>query len=145
MNELHWLPAVEAARRIAAGELSPVELVGALLDRIDRIDPALHSVVRVDREAAMQEARNAEAEARAGRLRGPLHGVPIGVKDIIDVAGQPTTCQSRILADKLASADATCVQGMREAGAIVLAKLTTHEFAIGGPSFDLPWPPARNP
>lgn len=64
MNELHWLPAVEAARRIAAGELSPVELVGALLDRIDRIDPALHSVVRVDREAAMQEARNAEAEAR---------------------------------------------------------------------------------
>ena len=72
MNELHWLPAVEAARRIAAGELSPVELVGALLDRIDRIDPALHSVVRVDREAAMQEARNAEAEARAESHAGTV-------------------------------------------------------------------------
>ena len=81
---------------------------------------------------------------RAG-CAGPLHGVPVGIKDIIDVAGLPTTCHSKILQDNLATADAVCVQKLRGAGAIVLGKLSTHEFAIGGPSFDLPWPPARNP
>ena len=80
-----------------------------------------------------------------GRPRGPLHGVPVGIKDIIDVAGLPTTCHSKILIDNVASADAVCVARLRGAGAIVLGKLSTHEFAIGGPSFDLPWPPARNP
>jgi len=78
-------------------------------------------------------------------VRGPLHGVPVGIKDIIDVAGLPTTCHSKILADNIAVADAVCVSRLRGAGAIVLGKLSTHEFAIGGPSFDLPWPPARNP
>ena len=82
---------------------------------------------------------------RAGRLRGPLHGVPVGIKDIIDVAGLPTTGHSKILQDNLATADAVCVEKLRGAGAIVVGKLSTHEFAIGGPSFDLPWPPARNP
>jgi aspartyl-tRNA(Asn)/glutamyl-tRNA(Gln) amidotransferase subunit A len=81
----------------------------------------------------------------AGRPRGPLHGVPVGIKDIIDVAGLPTTCHSKILMDHVAAADAVCVAKLRGAGAIVLGKLSTHEFAIGGPSFDLPWPPARNP
>jgi aspartyl-tRNA(Asn)/glutamyl-tRNA(Gln) amidotransferase subunit A len=71
--------------------------------------------------------------------------VPVGIKDIIDVAGLPTTCHSKILEDHRAKADAVCVQKLRGAGAIVLGKLSTHEFAIGGPSFDLPWPPARNP
>jgi aspartyl-tRNA(Asn)/glutamyl-tRNA(Gln) amidotransferase subunit A len=74
-----------------------------------------------------------------------LHGVPVGIKDIIDVAGLPTTCHSKILIDNVAAADAVCVSRLRGAGAIVLGKLSTHEFAIGGPSFDLPWPPARNP
>src|SRR5437868_4921917 len=90
-------------------------------------------------------AKQAETEAMAGRLRGPLHGVPVGIKDIIDVAGLPTTGHSKILQDNIAAADAVCVQKLRGAGAIVLGKLSTHEFAIGGPSFDLPWPPARNP
>ena len=93
----------------------------------------------------MAAARAAEAEIAAGRPRGPLHGVPVGIKDIIDVAGLPTTCHSKILIDNVASADAVCVTRLRGAGAIVLGKLSTHEFAIGGPSFDLPWPPARNP
>jgi aspartyl-tRNA(Asn)/glutamyl-tRNA(Gln) amidotransferase subunit A len=80
-----------------------------------------------------------------GRPRGPLHGVPIGIKDIIDVAGLPTTCHSKILVGKVARADAQVVAKLRAAGAIVLGKLSTHEFAIGGPCFDLPFPPARNP
>jgi Amidase len=90
-------------------------------------------------------ARAAEAEIASGRQRGPLHGVPVGIKDIIDVAGLPTTCHSKLLIDNIASIDAVCVSRLRGAGAIVLGKLSTHEFAIGGPSFDLPWPPARNP
>src|SRR5437868_15046628 len=81
----------------------------------------------------------------AGRTRGRLHGLPVAVKVIIDVAGLPTTCHSKILIDNIAKADAVCVSRLRGAGAIVLGKLSTHEFAIGGPSFDLPWPPARNP
>jgi aspartyl-tRNA(Asn)/glutamyl-tRNA(Gln) amidotransferase subunit A len=145
VTELHWMTAGEAARAIAARELSPVALMTALLERIGRLDPKLHVFIRLDAEAAMAAARAAEAEIAAGRPRGPLHGVPVGVKDIIDVAGLPTTCHSRILIDNIAAADAACVARLRGAGAIVLGKLATHEFAIGGPSFDLPWPPARNP
>lgn len=145
MSELHWLTAAEAARAIAAGKLSPVALMTALLERIGRLDPKLNVFIRLDAEAAMEAARAAEAEIAAGRLRGPLHGVPVGIKDIIDVAGLPTTCHSRILIDNIAASDAVCVARLRGAGAIVLGKLSTHEFAIGGPSFDLPWPPARNP
>src|SRR5438105_784491 len=145
MSEPHWLSAVEAARAIAARELSPVELMSALLERIGRLDPKLNAFIRLDGEAAMDAARAAEAEIASGRLRGPLHGVPVGIKDIIDVAGLPTTCHSKVLIDNLAAADAVCVSRLRGAGSIVLGKLSTHEFAIGGPSFDLPWPPARNP
>ena len=145
MSELHWLPAAEAARAIAARELSPVELTLALLDRIERLDPTLNVFIRLDGDAAMAAARAAEAEIASGHPRGPLHGVPVGIKDIMDVAGLPTTCHSKILIDNIAAADAVCVARLRGAGAIVLGKLSTHEFAIGGPSFDLPWPPARNP
>ncbi len=145
MSDLHWLTAAEAAQAIAARKLSPVELMTALLERIGRLDPKLHVFIRLDGEAAMDAARAAEAEIVAGRLRGPLHGIPVGIKDIIDVAGLPTTCHSKILVDNIAAADAVCVSRLRGAGAIVLGKLSTHEFAIGGPSFDLPWPPARNP
>jgi aspartyl-tRNA(Asn)/glutamyl-tRNA(Gln) amidotransferase subunit A len=145
VTELHWLGAAEAAHAIAARELSPVELMAALLGRIAALDPKLNAFIRLDGEAAMEAAKAAEAEATAGRLRGPLHGVPVGIKDIINVAGLPTTGHSKILEGNLATADAVCVEKLRGAGAIVVGKLSTHEFAIGGPSFDLPWPPARNP
>jgi aspartyl-tRNA(Asn)/glutamyl-tRNA(Gln) amidotransferase subunit A len=145
VSDLHWMTAGEAAQAIAAQKLSPVELMNALLQRIGRLDPRLNVFIRLDAEAAMETARAAEAEAASGRLRGPLHGVPVGIKDIIDVASLPTTCHSKILIDNVAAADAMCVSRLRGAGAIVLGKLSTHEFAIGGPSFDLPWPPARNP
>src|SRR5947209_9113555 len=145
MIDLHWMTVAEAARAIAARELSPVELMNALLERISRLDPKLNVFIRLDGAAAMEAARAAEAEIVSGRRRGPLHGVPVGIKDIIDVAGLPTTCHSKILVDNIATADAVCVSRLRGAGAIMLGKLSTHEFAIGGPSFDLPWPPARNP
>ncbi len=87
MSELHWLTAAEATREFAARRLSPVELVTALLARIERLDPKLHAFIRLDADAAMDAARAAETEIAAGRVRGPLHGVPIGIKDIIDVAG----------------------------------------------------------
>jgi aspartyl-tRNA(Asn)/glutamyl-tRNA(Gln) amidotransferase subunit A len=134
VSELHWLSAAEASRAYAARRLSPVELLSALLARIDRLDPRLHAFTRLDAEAAMDAARAAEAEIAKGRVRGPLHGVPVGVKDIIDVAGLPTTCHSKILLDNIATADSVTVGRLRQAGAIILGKLATHEFAIGGPA-----------
>ena len=97
MSELPWLTASEAVREFAARRLSPVELLNALLARIERLDPKLHAFIRLDADAAMDAARAAETEIAAGRIRGPLHGVPVGIKDIIDVAGLPTTCHSKIL------------------------------------------------
>jgi aspartyl-tRNA(Asn)/glutamyl-tRNA(Gln) amidotransferase subunit A len=145
MTDPHWMTAAEAARAIAAKTLSPVELTQVLLERISRLDPKLNAFIRIDSDAALAAAKAAEAEIAAGRPRGPLHGVPVGIKDIIDVAGMPTTCHSKILIDNIAASDAVCVSRLRAAGAIVLGKLSTHEFAIGGPSLDLPWAPARNP
>ena len=109
MSELHWLTAAEAARAFAARTLSPVELLTALLARIERLDPKLHAFIRLDADAAMDAARAAETEIAAGRVRGPLHGVPVGIKDIIDVAGLPTTCHSKILVDNVAKADAAVI------------------------------------
>jgi aspartyl-tRNA(Asn)/glutamyl-tRNA(Gln) amidotransferase subunit A len=145
MNELHWLTIAETAAAFAARRVSPVELVSALLSRIERLEPRLHAFVRLDADLAMDAARAAEREIAAGRIRGKLHGIPVGLKDIIDVAGLPTTCHSKILLDNVARADATVTAKLRQAGAVILGKLATHEFAIGGPSFDLPFPPARNP
>lgn len=145
MTELHWLTLSEASRGFASRTLSPVEYLTALLQRIDKLDPTLHTFIRLDADAAMDAARAAEKDIAANRIRGPLHGIPIGVKDIIDVAGLPTTCHSKILLDNVAPHDAAVIARLRAAGALVLGKLSTHEFAIGGPSFDLPFPPARNP
>ncbi len=145
MTEPCWLSATQASQAIAARRLSPVELVEALLGRIARLEPVLHTFVHLDAEMALDAARAAEREISAGRRRGPLHGVPVGIKDIIDVAGLPTTCHSKLLLDNIAKVDAAVTAKLRAAGAVILGKLATHEFAIGGPSFDLPFPPARNP
>ncbi|HUZ62352.1 MAG TPA: amidase [Acetobacteraceae bacterium] len=145
MTDLHWLTAAEAAAAFRARTLSPVEYLQALLARIAAVDPQINAFIRLDADAALAAARAAEAEIAAGRARGPLHGIPVGIKDIIDVAGLPTTCHSRVLLDNVAAADAAVVARLRAAGAIPFGKLSTHEFAIGGPSFDLPFPPARNP
>lgn len=145
MSAVHWLSISEVSDAFAARSLSPVELLSTLLERIEKLDPQLHAFIRLDAEAALDAARAAATEIGAGRIRGPLHGVPIGVKDIIDVAGLPTTCHSKILLDNVARQDAAVIVRLRQAGAVIIGKLSTHEFAIGGPSFDLPFPPARNP
>jgi aspartyl-tRNA(Asn)/glutamyl-tRNA(Gln) amidotransferase subunit A len=126
-------------------EFSPVEVTQALLDRIAGHDATLHSFIRVTPEVALAEARAAERELAAGRRRGPLHGIPYAVKDIIETAGIPTTGHSKLCQDYLPAADAHLVTLLKAGGAVLMGKLATWEFALGGPSWDLPWPPARNP
>jgi aspartyl-tRNA(Asn)/glutamyl-tRNA(Gln) amidotransferase subunit A len=140
-----FLTIAEAATLIGKRELSPVELVESRLNRIEKLDPTLHCFIRLMGEEARATARTAEAEIMAGRSRGPLHGIPIALKDIYETKGIPTTAHSKVLIDYVPRQDATSVRLLTEAGAIVLGKLATHEFAFGGPSFDLPWPPPRNP
>ena len=135
----------EAARQIAAKRLSPVELTRACLDRVHKLDNQLHAFIRLTEERALAEARAAERAIMADGPSGPLHGIPIGLKDIVDTKGIPTTCQSKILADNVPGADAACAEKLAAAGTVLIGKLATREFADGGPSFDLPAPPARNP
>src|SRR5438874_8902947 len=140
-----YLTIAEAARLIQQREVSPVELVDSRLARIEKLDGKLHSFIRVLADQARADARAAESEIAAGRYRGPLHGIPIGLKDIYETAGVATTGHSKVMQDHVPKADAFSVAKLRQAGALVMGKLATHEFAFGGPSFDLPWPPARNP
>lgn len=134
-----------AARQIESGLLSPVELTEALLDRIEALDGQLDSFLMVTADRARTDAREAEKEIAAGRYLGPLHGIPFGLKDIYDTAGVRTTGHSRTAENRVPTTDATTTARLTAAGGILMGKLATHEFAHGGPSFDLPWPPARNP
>src|SRR6476620_100503 len=140
-----YLTIAEAARLIAAKELSPIELLDSRLQRIERLDGRLNSFIRVLTDQARAAARTAEAESADGKYRGPLHGIPIGLKDIYETGGIATTGHSKVMRDHVPKADAFSVKKLRDAGAVLVGKLATHEFAFGGPSFDLPWPPARNP
>ena len=135
----------EASALIAARKLSPVELTQICLDRAAKLDPILHAFILQTPERALVEARAAEARVMAGRARGPLDGIPIAHKDIYCTAGLPTTAHSKLLQHHVPAEDARTVTMLAEAGTVMLGKLSTHEFAMGGPSFDLPWPPARNP
>jgi aspartyl-tRNA(Asn)/glutamyl-tRNA(Gln) amidotransferase subunit A len=139
------LSAAEAGRAIAGGTLSPVALTEAYLDRIAALDGELHSYVLVLHDEALAAARTAEREIRDGRGRGPLHGVPIGLKDIYKTKGIRTTAGSRVYLDHVPDEDAESWVRLRDAGMILLGKQETHEFAIGGPDVMLPFPPARNP
>jgi aspartyl-tRNA(Asn)/glutamyl-tRNA(Gln) amidotransferase subunit A len=141
----YFLTIAEASALIQQRVLSPVELTTAFLDRIAAVDPQLNAYLLVTADAAMDQARAAEAEIMAGRWRGPMHGIPYALKDIYCTKGIRTTSHSRTRADYVPDFDATTVAKLRDAGAVLLGKLSTHEFAHGGPSFDLPWPPARNP
>jgi aspartyl-tRNA(Asn)/glutamyl-tRNA(Gln) amidotransferase subunit A len=135
----------QAAKQIAAKQLSPVELTRACLERVHALNSQLHAFIHLTEERALTEARAAEAAIMANGPAGPLHGIPIGLKDIVDTKGIPTTCQSKLLQDNVPDSDATCAERLAAAGTVLIGKLTTHEFADGGPSFDLPSPPARNP
>jgi len=135
----------ELAHRIRHRKVSPVELTQTYLDRIALLDGQLHSFNCVMAERALHEARQAEDDIIAGRWRCALHGIPIAAKDIIDVEGVPTTAQSAVRQHHVAASDAAVVSQLRRAGAIILGKTATAEYAIGGTQFDLPWPAARNP
>ena len=139
------LTVAEASRAIADRSLSPAALTEAYLDRIDALDGELHSYVTVLREAALDAAGAAAREIAAGRSRGALHGIPIGLKDIYKTRGIRTTAGSPRYQDYVPDEDAKTWARLRDAGAILLGKHETHEFAIGGPDFGLPFPPARNP
>ncbi|SHG20927.1 Asp-tRNA(Asn)/Glu-tRNA(Gln) amidotransferase GatCAB subunit A [Streptoalloteichus hindustanus] len=123
------LTAVAAA--IRARDLSPVELVDSVLDRVERVEPLLDAYVAIAAEQARRAAREAENELAAGRDRGPLHGIPMGLKDLIDVAGTATTASSRVRAEHRAEADSTVAARLRAAGAVLVGKTHTHEFAYG--------------
>lgn len=145
MSELAFLTVAEAAELLHTKKLSPVEYAQTLIERIERHDGKLNAFLRFAPEIALEDARRAEAEIMRGGWRGPFHGMPYGLKDIIDYAGLPTTAHSKILEGNVAGADAVVTRKLRAAGGVFMGKLSTHEFALGGPSFDLPWPPARNP
>jgi aspartyl-tRNA(Asn)/glutamyl-tRNA(Gln) amidotransferase subunit A len=143
---LHTLAATEIVDRVRAGRLSVVDLVEACMGRIDASDPAIEAWVTVDRAGARQAAADLDAEARAGRLRGPLHGVPVGLKDIFHAAGLKTTAGARGFADVVATADARSVARLRAAGAVILGKVHTTEFAFQDPAVTRnPWRPDRTP
>ena len=136
----------EAARRIADGTLTPSALLEACLGRISATDDAVHAWVSVDEAGARATARERTEEARAGRRRGPLHGIPVAIKDVFHVAGMTTTCGAAPAFHAAATADATSVARLRAAGAVVLGKAHTTEFAYfePGPTRN-PWNPAHTP
>ena len=140
------LSIVDAAAAIRAGRLSATGLVEACLGRIDACEDEVQAWIAVDRQGALATARRLDADARAGRFHGPLHGIPVGLKDIIDAAGLKTTAGARGFADRMPREDAPCVARLRAAGAVILGKLQTTEFAFGDPAVTRnPWDASRTP
>ncbi|HZQ92449.1 MAG TPA: amidase [Terriglobales bacterium] len=134
-----------AAQLLTAKQLSPVELTQGCLSRIERLDGKLNSFIRVTAESALAAAKTAEVEIQRGEYRGPLHGVPIALKDLADVAGLPTTAGSNLYKDRIAAEDAEVVRRLKAAGAVLLGKLNMQEFAYGGSSVVSAFGPTRNP
>ncbi len=146
MSEPYHLSVSESADQIKRGQLSPVDLAQSLLDRIDSLDPTLQAWVTIDREEVLNTARQREEELARGEVRGPIHGVPVGLKDIFYTAGMKTTACSRIYADFVPNYDGTCVARIKEAGGIILGKAVTTEFATADPSPTYnPWDLAHTP
>ena len=146
MTAPYRLGVSESAHQIRRGALSPVTLVEALLARIDALEPSLQAWVTIDRDQVLDAARERETEVKQGRFRGPLHGVPFGIKDIFYTEGMATTACSRILADFVPDYDAPCVAKLKAAGAIVLGKTVTTEFAASDPPpTRSAWNPAHTP
>src|SRR5437762_12351242 len=128
MAKLHEIGVAESARNIREGTLSPVALLASCLERIDKVDGVVKAWVCLDRDAALRVAEQREVEARAGRWLGPLHGVPVALKDNFDAAGLTTTAGAGAFAHRHPSRDAPSVARLRAAGAIVLGKVTTTAF-----------------
>jgi aspartyl-tRNA(Asn)/glutamyl-tRNA(Gln) amidotransferase subunit A len=139
------LPISDASAAIAKRRLSPLELIDATLARIEAHDGALHSFTTLAADKARKAARRAEQEIREGVWRGPMHGIPYGAKDIYDSAGILTTCQSQMRRSHVPTANAACIDRLETAGAILIGKCATAEFATGGPSPGMLFPPPVNP
>lgn len=135
----------EASELLRRKQISPVELTRNCLDRIQQLNPTLNAFITVMHESALAEARAAEAEINSGNWRGPLHGIPIGIKDLIDTAGVKTTCASALFADRVPTEDAHVEQLLQRAGAVLLGKQNLQEFAYGGTSTSSYFGPVRNP
>jgi aspartyl-tRNA(Asn)/glutamyl-tRNA(Gln) amidotransferase subunit A len=136
---------VELAPKVRRREISPVELTRACLERIEKLNPALNAFITVTAESALAEARSAEEAIGRGEWRGPLHGIPIALKDLVDTAGVHTTAASRLFQNRVPSQDAEVVQRLRQAGAVILGKNNLHEFAYGGSSLVSFFGDVRNP
>src|SRR5258707_7461041 len=130
----------QASEELRSGLITPTELLAETLERIDQLDGEIKAFITVMREQAYKEAEKAEHEQRTGLFRSPLHGIPIGVKDLIAVKDVRLTAGSKVLADYISHEDATVVELLRKAGAIIIGKTNTHEFAYGTYT-----PPTRNP
>lgn len=133
------------AWRLRAGETSAEAITRQALDRIAARDGDLHGFVHIMAEPALREAREADRELGEGIDRGPMHGIPVALKDVIDVAGEPTSCQSKLRAGHVATNTAFVVRRLEEGGAVVLGKTNTWQYCLGQPGPNLPFPPARNP
>jgi aspartyl-tRNA(Asn)/glutamyl-tRNA(Gln) amidotransferase subunit A len=143
--DLSYASIDELAPRIRSGELSPVELTQASLDRIERLEPQLNAFLEVFTEGALAQAREAEAEIRSGSYKGPLHGITIALKDLIDVEGTVTTGGSTVLKDNMATSDATVTRLLKEAGSIIIGKAALVEFAMGATGVNPHYGPSHNP
>ncbi|AUH65000.1 amidase [Paracoccus zhejiangensis] len=139
------LPLAEAAAQLRARQLRARDLVEAHLERIAARDGRIGAFVALDAEGARRAADLADTALDAGEEGGPLLGIPVAIKDLVEVEGQPLTCGSRIFADRVATKDAAVISALRRAGAIPLGMVATYEFALTGPTFDSAYPPARNP
>ena len=135
----------EASELLRRKKYSPVELTNACLTRIEELNPTINAFITVMHDSALAEARAAEAEINAGNWRGPLHGIPIGLKDLIDTAGVKTTCGSALFADRVPTEDAYIVQRLKRAGAVLIGKQNMQEFAYGGTSTSSYFGPVHNP
>jgi aspartyl-tRNA(Asn)/glutamyl-tRNA(Gln) amidotransferase subunit A len=140
-----WLTIGELSGLLREKRVSPVEVVQMCLERIERFNPTLNAFITVTAESALAEAHQAEAEIRAGRWRGPLHGVPIALKDLFDIAGVPTTAASGVFQNRVPEKDSEVVRRLKRAGALLLGKLNMHEFAYGGSSVIGFFGAVRNP
>jgi aspartyl-tRNA(Asn)/glutamyl-tRNA(Gln) amidotransferase subunit A len=145
MNALINLPFSTVGELMQRKEVSPVDYMQQTLDRIEQLNPTLKAFVQVSADAAMDQARQAESEILAGQYRGPLHGVPYALKDLIDYAGVPTTANSRVLQNNIPTAHSHVSEKLNDAGAIYVGKLVTNEFACGGAPTDALYPAPLNP
>ena len=134
----------ETSELLRQGSVSPVELTTDCLARIEKLNPTLNAFITVTAEAALEAARQAETEIRRGDWRGPLHGVPLALKDLIDTAGVPTTAASLLFKDRIPTEDAEVVRRLKAAGAVLLGKQNLHEFAYGGSSMVSAFGEVRN-